>query len=143
MRPGRARERGQALLLVLAFLGAFLLLIWASLRLASSSTLTLAPVQADARSTYALDGGVGFFIEYLLNTPGNLCTAALTPPTLTLAYPSTTITVTISNIAPGPGCRRGRPIIDFTVSASGTARTLNAEVARRGGAWTVNWEGFQ
>lgn len=142
MRPDDVRQRGQALLLVVAFLAAFLLLIWASLRLASASFLTLAPIQADSRSTYALDAGVDFFIEYLRNKGGNLCTAALSPPALTLTYPSTTITVSVGSISAAPGCKKPKPVIDFTVSASGASRTLTAEVALVGGAWTVNWESF-
>jgi len=58
--PGRARarERGQALLVVLVFLAAFLLITWAGLTLASGAFLGLNAVRTDARTTYALDAGL-------------------------------------------------------------------------------------
>ncbi len=62
-RPGR--QRGQALLLVLVFVAAFLLLVWAGLTLASAGFLSLNAVQRDTRSTYALDAGLDYAMAYI------------------------------------------------------------------------------
>jgi hypothetical protein len=141
----RRRERGQALILVLVFVAAFLLLTWAALTLASGAFLSLNSVQADSRSTYALDAGVPYFVKWVRGVNGNVCNNIKnkSPNPLTLTYPSSTITVTFSNIAAGPGCTRANPVLDFTVSATGTARTLRAEVALPAAAWVINSEQFQ
>ena len=56
MRSSRLlRQRGQALLLILAFVAAFLLVVWAALTLASAGFRGSTAVRADTRTTYALD----------------------------------------------------------------------------------------
>ncbi len=142
MRRDLRRQRGQALLLVLTFVAAFLVLIWASLTLASSAFLNLSAVQADSRHTYALDAGVDFFVEIARNTAGNPCPKAISG-SFTLAYATTSETVTATKTGAGPGCSKPAPVLDFTVTSSSTSRTLNAEVALVGGAWAVNWVSYQ
>ncbi len=135
-------QRGQALLLVLTFLAAFLFLIWAALTLASSAFLNLNSIQADTRHTYALDAGVDFFIELARNTAGNPCTKAI-GGTFTLTYPTTSETVTVTKTGAAPGCSRFAPVLDLQVTSSSTSRILTAEVALVGTGWTVNWESYQ
>jgi len=135
------RQRGQALLLVLAFLAVFLVFAWAALALASGSFLGLSSVQADTKSTYALDAGVDFGIQYVKGiTP---CASPVpAPPVLTVG--STTVSLTISVAA---GCKTPAPVYDLLVTASGTWRKHQAEIAQvKVGAtklWTVNWETYQ
>ncbi len=136
-------QQGQALLVVLMFLAAFLLLVWAGLRLASDSFLGIGAVQADTRSTYALDAGIDFAIEYInLGTP---CVAP-SPPPLTVTYPTGTITVNVS-ITVDPACRANRRLYEIAVTASGTPRTIVAQIAQTrvgvGRPLTVSWEGYQ
>ena len=141
----RQGERGQALILVLVFVAAFLLLTWAALSLASGAFLSLGSVQADTRSTYALDAGVPWFIEWIKGENGNVCANLNSdvPTPLTLTYPASTITVTVSNVTAGPGCTKANPVLDFTVSATGTTRTLRAEAAVTALSWVIDWEQFQ
>lgn len=143
---GLARKRGQALLIVLVFVAAFLLLISAALWLASGAFLGLASVKSDTRSTYALDAGLAYSIE--INdaaAKGTGCNP--TPATnFPLSYGSTTITVTVT-ITPVAGCKTGKPSYLIQVTASGTGRTLNAQIsssnAGKKASWIVNWEAFQ
>jgi len=137
----RRSQRGQALLIVLVFVAAFLLVVAAALRLASTGFLSLGEVQADTRSTYALDAGVPFAMEYLV-VQGKPCTGAITPPPLTIPYPSGTTTVNVS-VTPAPICDSGPPTWDLTVTASSTSRQLKAEVVLNGGLWSITWESFQ
>ena len=58
-----ARQRGQALLVVLGFVAALLLIVWAALTLASGAFLGQGSVRADTRSTYALDSGLAYAIQ--------------------------------------------------------------------------------
>lgn len=143
---GRRRQRGQALLLVLVFLAAFLLLIWAGLRLASESFLNLGGVRADTRSTYALDSGIAYGVNRGQALNG-ACVAS-NPPAFTLAYPSGNITVTVA-ITVGPGCN-ATPTYDLRVSATGTSRLARAEITLsqngNGGPtnpFSITWEQFQ
>lgn len=141
-----ARQRGQALLIVLAFVAAFLVLIAAGLWLASGAFLDLASVKADTRSTYALDGGLAYSIETNDSAAkGSGCNP--TPSTsFPLAYGSTTMTVTVA-ITPVPGCKPKKPAYTVKVTASGTRRQLNAQIsssnAGKKASWIVNWEAFQ
>jgi hypothetical protein len=142
----RRRQRGQALLLVLVFLAAFLLLIWAALRLASSAFLGLGDVRADTRTTYALDAGIAYGVNRA-QALGGSCVAS-NPPPFTLAYPSGNITVTVT-ITVGPGCA-ANATYDLQVSASGTSRIAHAEVTQsqngNGGPqnpFALSWEQFQ
>src|SRR2546425_8498586 len=91
MSGHRHRQRGQALLIVLAFVAAFLLILWAGLTLASSAFLGLGTVHADTRSTYALDAGLAYAMQVIDDTNGNGWTAPK-PSGLTLNYPTAAIT---------------------------------------------------
>jgi hypothetical protein len=140
----RRRQRGQALLLVLVFLAAFLVLIAAALRLASASFLRQASVQSDTRETYALDAGVAYGMEYA-RFVGRFC-SAFNPPTFTLNYPTGNVTVTVTMTAPAI-CTNANPVSDVRVTATGTARTVRARLVQNppGGAnpWTVAWQAYQ
>ncbi len=135
-------QRGQAMLVVLVFLAAFLILTWAALRLASEAFINASSVQADTRSTYALDAGVGYVIGYVRNRPGPLCPPPAPPP-LQLVYPTITHRVTVSALVAGGGCTNAAPVLDFTVTDSATSRRLLAEVKRTGGIWAIVWEAYQ
>jgi hypothetical protein len=140
------RQRGQALLLVLVFLAAFLLLIWAALGLAASSFLGTASVRADTRSTYALDAGVAYGIEWI-NLTGTAC-IAINPPPLTLNYPTGNITVTVT-VTPAQGCNNAASF-NLTATASGTSRLARALIDQNqngqgngGNPLEVVWEAYQ
>lgn len=142
----QVRQQGQALLIVLAFVAAFLLIISAALWLASGAFLDLASVKADTRSTYALDAGLAYAIETNdAAAKGAGCKA--TPATnFPLNYGSTAITVTVT-ITPIVGCKTGKPSYTVLVTASGSGRKLNAQIsssnAGKKASWVVNWEAFQ
>jgi hypothetical protein len=143
MNRRRGRQRGQALLVVLAFLAAFMLLVWASLRLASDAFLGLGAVRADTRSTYALDAGVAYGQQYA-HALGGACPASFNPPAFTLNYPPA-ITVTVTMTA-APGCTNANPAYNVAVAATGTARTVRAQVYRNnvvGNPWLVRWAAYQ
>jgi hypothetical protein len=138
----RRRQRGQGLLIVLAFLAAFTLLIWASARLASDAFLGLNSVRADTKTTYALDAGVAYGQQYAHGLGGSC--AALNPPAFPLNYPPA-ITVTV-RITAAPGCTNANPAYNVAVTASGTSKKVNAQVFRNnvvGNPWLVRWEVYQ
>ncbi len=135
------REHGQALLIVLVFVAAFLVLVTAALKLASTGFLSLSAVQADSRSTYSLDAGVPFAMEYLI-VQRQPCFPPITPPPLTITYPSGVTTVNVS-VTPAPICDTGPPTWDLTITASSTVRQLKAEVVLNGGLWSITWESYQ
>ncbi|HVH64750.1 MAG TPA: hypothetical protein VM674_01850 [Candidatus Acidoferrum sp.] len=147
MARGRlTRQRGQALLIVLAFVAAFLFLIAAGLWLASGAFLDLASVKTDTRSTYALDGGLAYAIE-INDSAAKGAGCNPTPSTsFPLAYGSTTISVTVT-ITPVPGCKVKKPSYTVNVTATGTRRQLKAQIsssnAGKKATWVVNWEAFQ
>lgn len=145
---GRRRQRGQAFLLVLVFVAAFLFVVWAALTLVSAGILALISVQADTRATYALDAGLAFGIQLEdAKTKGTGCTADLNK-TFSLPYANGTITVTV-NVTPIPGCKTGKPsyTVQVTVPASVTSRLLNAQIASsnagKKGSWLVSWQQYQ
>jgi hypothetical protein len=140
-----AHQRGQALLVVLGFVAALLLIVWAALSLASGAFLGQGNVRADTRNTYALDAGLAYAIETndsaakgtgCNNTSGNF----------NLPYTSGTITVMVT-INAIPGCKVGKPSYTVIVTATGTSRQLNAQIsssnAGKKSSWTVNWEAYQ
>jgi hypothetical protein len=144
-RQNLARQRGQALLVVLGFVAALLLIVWAALTLASGAFLGQGNVRADTRSTYALDSGLAYAI--LVNdsaAKGAGCTN--TGGNFTLPYSSGTLTVTVT-ITAAPGCKVGKPTYNVNVTASGTNRQLNAQIASsnagKKASWTINWEQYQ
>jgi hypothetical protein len=138
--PRRSRQSGQALLLVLVFVAAFLLLTWAALSLASGAFLTLSAVQSDTRETYALDAGVAAAIEYIDLKKGLGCNRPQVP-TFSLPYP-TAISVT-TTITKTKSCGGLSGVWDISVSATGTNRTLTAEIAQTNGNWTITAESYQ
>jgi|GEM_PF-3177535 len=145
-QSGLTRQRGQALLVVLAFLAAFLLIIWAALTLASAGFLGLGSIEADTRDTYALDAGVAFAIE---NEDAKLKAVGCAPDPqwqFPLNYSSGTITMTVQATAT-PGCKTGKPSYTVNVTATGTSRQLNAQIsssnAGKKGSWTIAWQAYQ
>ncbi len=145
-RGHRAKQRGQALLIVLVFVAAFLLLISAALWLASGAFLGLSSIKADTRSTYALDAGLAYAIE---TSDSAAKGAGCNPPpsmNFPLNYGSTTISVTVT-ITAVTGCKTKKPSYNINVTATGTSRQLNAQIsssnAGKKASWTVNWEAFQ
>ena len=138
----RRRQRGQTLLIVLVFLAAFMILIWAALRLASDAFLGLGAVRSDTRTTYALDAGVAYGLEYAHLT-ATTC-VAVNPPALSLNYPPA-ITVTVTMTVPA-GCTAANPAYDVRVTASGTSRIVRAQIFRSNAGvnpWLVRWEAYQ
>ena len=139
------RQRGQALLLVLVFVAAFLLVVWAALTLASGAFLNLNGVRADTRETYALDAGLAYAIE----TNDSAAKGAGCQPTIgsfPLTYGASTITVTATS-TPVVGCKTSKPSYTILIQATGTSRTLTAQItsanAGKKASWAINWESFQ
>ena len=138
-------QRGQGLLLVLAFVAVFLLVVWAALTLASAAFLNLTGVRSDTQHTYALDAGLAFAIGTNDSAAkGTGC--GKTSGSFPLAYGATTITVTATS-TPVVGCKTGKPSYTVLVRASGTSRQLNAQIsssnAGKKASWVINWEAFQ
>ena len=138
-------QRGQGLLLVLAFVAAFLLVVWAALTLASAGFLNLSGVRSDTRYTYALDAG----LEYAIETNDSAAKGTgcrKTVGNFVLAYGASTISVTATS-TPVVGCKTGKPSYTVNVQASGTSRQLNAQIsssnAGKKATWSINWEAFQ
>lgn len=135
------RQSGQALLLVLAFVAAFLLIVWAALTLASAGFLGLSTVRADTRSTYALDAGLAYAMQVIDEKNGNGCNAPKTS-TFPLNYATGAITVTVG-IKKGSLCHGNGATWNVTVNVTGTSRTLTALITQVSGSSTVTWESFQ
>ncbi len=138
-------QRGQGLLLVLAFIAVFLLVVWAALTLASTAFLNLSGVRSDTRQTYALDAG----LEYAIETNDSAAKGTgcgTTTGSFLLAYGSTSITVTATS-TPVVGCKTSQPSYLVNVQATGTSRQLNAQIssanAGKKASWVINWEAFQ
>jgi len=143
--PRLSGQRGQGLLLVLAFVAVFLLVVWAALTLASAAFLNLSGVRGDTQHTYALDAGLEFAIETNDSAAkGTGC--GTTTGNFVLAYGATTIAVTATS-TPVVGCKTPKPSYLVLVKATGTSRTLNAQIsssnAGKKATWVINWEAFQ
>jgi hypothetical protein len=141
-----ARQRGQALLVVLGFVAALLLIVWAALTLASGAFLGQGNVRTDTRSTFALDAGLAYAIENEdFKIKGAGCAPDL-PWQFPLNYSSGTITVSMQATAT-PGCKPGKPSYTVVVTATGTSRQLNAQIsssnAGKKASWKINWEQYQ
>lgn len=134
------RQGGQALLLVLVFVAGFLILSWAGLTLAASSFLDLSSIQADTRTTEALDAGLAYGME-AFRFNGAPCGLPAIPGPLRLAYPSGTITVNVTDARVLP-CNPARPSFQFHVSSPSTSHSLDAQVTRMGAGMLINWERF-
>jgi hypothetical protein len=147
MRNGRpVGQRGQSLLVVLVFVAAFLLIIWAALTLAGDAFLGLGSVRADTTNTYALDAGLAYAIEIEHSSiKVTQCTNDL-GKTFQLPYATGTITVTVS-VTHIAGCATATPSYTVNVTTSSGTRQLNAQISssNRGntGTWRVNWEAYQ
>lgn len=137
----QAAQRGQALVLVLAFVAAFLLIIWAALSLASGALLGQSSIRADTRETYALDAGVAWAMEAVDEKHGNGCNAPGTTA-LTLNYPSGNITVNVA-ITKGNPCHGNGATFNLAITASGTSRKLNAQMSEGNNSMSIVWEAFQ
>jgi hypothetical protein len=139
------RQRGQALLVVLGFVAALLLIVWAALTLASGAFLGQGSVRADTRSTYALDSGLAYAIE-INDSAAKGAGCINTTGSFPLAYSTGTITVTVTMTA-SAGCKPKKPTYDVNVSATGTNRQLHAQIASsnagKKATWTINWEAYQ
>lgn len=146
MSRRRKGQQGQALLLILVFIAAFLLIVWAGLTLASAGFLALESVKSDTRNTYALDAGLDYAIqlEDFSTVPGG-CTVLLGQP-LTLNYPSGNITLNI-DITPGATCKKPKPDYTVVVTNAAGGRRLTAAIASsnagKKATWTVTWEQYQ
>jgi type II secretory pathway component PulK len=134
-------QRGQALLVVLAFTAAFLLVVWAALALASAAFLGLGAVRADTRTTYALDAGLAYAMQLIDDKNGNGCNAP-GATNLALAYASGTITVN-TRIRKGSQCHGNGATWNITITATGTNRTLTALVTENNNSSVVTWESIQ
>lgn len=138
-------QRGQGLLLVLAFIAVFLLVVWAALTLASAAFLNLTGVRSDTRQTYALDAGLAYAIETNDSAAKGIGCGTTTGSFL-LAYGSTSITVT-ATATPVVGCKTSKPSYLVNVRSTGTSRQLNAQIssanAGKKASWVINWEAFQ
>jgi len=141
MARSLGRQRGQALLVVLAFVAAFLLLVWAALTLASAAFLGLGTVRADTRTTYALDAGVAYAMQVIDDKNGNGCNAPRTS-TVTLNYPTGPITLTVG-IRKGAQCHGSGATWNITVTATGTNRSLTALITEVATSSVVTWESYQ
>jgi len=137
----RAAQRGQALLVVLVFLAAFLLITWAGLSLASGAFLGLNAVRTDTRSTYALDAGLAYAMYAIDTKNGNGCNAPKTSG-VALNYPGGPITLNVG-IVKGNPCRGNGATWNVTVTANGTNRTLTALVTEQNLQPLVTWESIQ
>jgi hypothetical protein len=139
------RQRGQALLVVLGFVAALLLIVWAALTLASSAFLGQGSVRADTRTTSALDSGLAYAIE-VNDSAAKGAGCINTSGSFPLAYSTGTITVT-ATVTAAPGCKVNKPTYNITVTATGTNRQLNAQIASsnagKKATWTINWEAYQ
>jgi hypothetical protein len=146
MRRRRLRnQRGQALLVVLAFVAALMVVVWAGLFLASGAFLSQGSVRADTRNTYALDAGLAFGIQLQdSKTKGVGCTTD-PPATLVLPYASGSISVTVT-VTPVVGCKTGKPSYQVNVQP-GAGRQLNAQIsssnAGKKASWVIDWEAYQ
>lgn len=138
-------QRGQGLLLVLVFVAAFLLVVWAALTLASGAFLNLNGVVTDTRETYALDAGLAYAIE-TNDSAAKGAGCQTTTGSFQLPYGATTITITVT-ATPVPGCKTNKPSYTVLVQATGTSRTLTAQISSSNGGkkatWAINWESFQ
>lgn len=145
-RSQLARQRGQALLIVLAFVAALLLVVWAALSLASGAFLSQGSVRADTRNTYALDAGLAYAIE--LEDEKNkpiACTDDL-GRTLSLPYATGAITVTV-DVTAIPGCKINKPSYTLQARTSSGSRILNAQISSsksgQKGFWSITWVAYQ
>jgi hypothetical protein len=140
------RQRGQALLVVLGFVAALLLIVWAALTLASSAFLGQGSVRADTRTTSALDSGLAYAIEVNDSAAKGVGCIDTNPPNLTLPYASGAITVVVV-IKAAPGCKVNKPTYNIIVTASGTNHQLNAQIlssnAGKKASWTITYEAYQ
>jgi hypothetical protein len=145
VKPRRlSAQRGQGLLLVLAFVAAFLLVVWAALTLASAAFLNLNGTRSDTRHTYALDAGLAYAIE-TNDSAAKGAGCQNTNGSFPLVYGSTTITVNVT-VTAVVGCKTNKPSYTVNVQA-GSGRQLNAQIsssnAGKKASWAINWEAYQ
>lgn len=143
MKPRRLPgQHGQALLVILVFIAAFLLLLWAALMLASAAFLGLGSVRADTRNTYALDAGVEYAIQLQDSVAKGLgCTNDL-GERLTLGSVTVNVDVTAA-----PGCKTNKPTYRVVVTNLAGGRQLSAQIrssnAGKKSSWILDWEAYQ
>ena len=141
MSRQRQQQKGQALLVILIFLAAFLLLLWAGLSLASAAFLSLGSVRADTADTYALDAGVAYAIQ-LEDSTARPVACTLSAGQLVLGAVTVNVVVT-----PIPSCKNGKPAYTVQVLNAAGGRNLSAQIsssnAGKKSSWTVTWEAYQ
>ena len=141
MRRQIQKQNGQALLVILIFLAAFLLLLWAGLSLASAAFLGLGSVRADTADTYALDAGVAYAIQLADSTAKPV---ACTNSSGQLVLGAVTINVVVTPI---PSCKIAKPSYTVQVLNAAGGRSLSAQIsssnAGKKSSWTVAWEAYQ
>ena len=146
MRQHHRAQAGQALLVVMTFVAAFLLVVAAALWMVSGAFLNLSGVKADTQTTYALDAGLAYAIQTNDSAAKGTGCNPTGPTSFPLTYGTSTITVSVT-ITPVAGCKKNKPSYTVNVKASGTSRQLNAQVsssnAGKKASWSVNWEAFQ
>jgi len=130
-----ARQRGQALLIVLAFLAAFTVILWAAAFYASGSFAVQRGVAADSRATYAVDAAMQWGLAYIrLNaltcTSGTVSPAIPSPGPAVNGYPATV------SITPDPSCTTNTRVFNLTASAG--SRQGQAQVVAST-PMTLNW----
>ena len=137
-------QRGQGLLLILAFVAAFLLVVWAALTLASAAFLNLNGTRSDTQHTYALDAGLAYAIE-TNDSAAKGAGCQNTNGSVPLVYGSTTIMVAVT-VTAVPGCKTNKPSYKVNVQA-GSGRQLNAQIsssnAGKKATWAIDWEAYQ
>jgi len=137
-------QRGQGLLLILAFVAAFLLVVWAALTLASAAFLNLNGTRSDTQHTYALDAGLAYAIE-TNDSAAKGAGCQNTNGSFPLVYGSTTIMVAVT-VTAVPGCKTNKPSYTVNVQA-GSGRQLNAQIsssnAGKKATWAIDWEAYQ
>jgi hypothetical protein len=137
-------QRGQALLIVLAFVAALLVVVWAGLYLASGAFLSQGSVRADTRNTYALDSGLAYAIE-VNDSAAKGAGCINSSSSFPLAYTSGTIMVTAA-ITAVPGCKVNKPTYTINVT-TGPGRQLNAQIsssnAGKKATWSIDWAAYQ
>jgi hypothetical protein len=146
MQGRRQAQGGQALLVVMTFVAAFLLVVAAALWMVSGAFLNLSGVKAETQTTYALDAGLAYAIETNDSAAKGVGCNPTPATSFPLRYGATTITVTVT-ITPVVGCKTNKPSYTINVRASGISRQLNAQAsssnAGKKASWAIDWEAFQ
>jgi hypothetical protein len=122
----RASRRGQALLIVLAFIAAFALILWATAFFASGSFLAQRSAVSDTKATYTVDATLQWGLAYVrLNPPA--CTSGSLTPAIPSPGPAVNGYTPTLAITPDGTCTPGAPV--FNLVAAAGPRSGSAQVA--------------